>query len=1193
MKYLIVGLFTALLSTHAWAVDRLVPSQFASIQAAHNAASPGDRILVSPGNYDETVTISKDNLEFISTVQYGAKLRGGNTRVNGFVNGASNTTGVTIDGFDIFGQTGRAISLPEGVTGQDGWTFRRNRIHHVRQFGIYARGNNHLAEDNYIYLIGNTAEAYAMYFFSAGSVIRRNVVHSASKNNLRMRNASTADSNLFYHGDTCLAVNGGNGGDTIYNNYIYDCLSAVKPKHLPCTDPKNNGRVRVWHNTITDFGNSAVDIGENLSSPQSGSVRTACVDVRNNVFHRNTARGDAAVFEKRDIVDNTVLDGNFYDLNGLPLYRNATNNNDYTTLAQLRSNFGYETNGVVGNSGLVNLQEGVFYNTGSPVLNGGPTLSSPYGNQMGARNIVQTTPKIVYIQTLKAINASANAAQVGRLTDGQKIPIWTPNNTSGWVVLEVNNGASATFGYFSMLGISLDRGSIRQFTLQSGPSANGPWTTVTTDGGNTGTGGSYSFFELPSPVTTPYLRFNYLNTFNNINVELGELDVYNMVPQNSTPPPCEVDCCANPPCDGTPPPPNPVDHAPPPLFTGGEGTGTQRFISPGGGGNACSVGTPCSWTTAINASQPNDAVIFTNGTYPITLATVRSGLEGRHIVIKAQNEGMASITGSAQDQMLISHSYITVRGLKFFDTKTGFPNASFPGGSLSTMHIDNSSGAHHHIIENNTFEHCANICFAVLGSTNINTHLIIRNNIFDGAGYKADHSGRPVRISSQVAGAPGAENVVIYGNTIMDFTGPAIEVSQTGKKVWIFENTIHTAATAASHGTSPEPPRLGLIHLRGSETYFYNNIVRDAAFGTKMVTVRNSATSIKNLIYNNVFDTITGNDDAVFCETGNIGPAAEVYNNTFWGLTDHTVGVVDCPVTVVNNIGINGVTNNLATADFNSTYFNDAAAGDFTLTVNAVNAFNAVSVAPWSTTDKSGKGIVGSAKDYGAYEYGGFPPPPPPTSGFPTTSVLDNFNRGVTENPIAGIWVNGATGVGSCQVISDTMRRSTGTFDCYVGTQYGATQEVYVTLPNATNHGDTTSGRLRACLLSGSVGTTSANGYNLRLQKNAALDRLSIEDLGGGIGVQLGDVFEIEISNGHKIGLEVLAGGTLNAWADTGTGWELKFTRTDPTPHDCTNSYVGASPAGNANYHYEDFGGGTSVTVSPGNLLVPPILFFD
>lgn len=47
------------MGSKAWATDRLVPSHYSTIQAAINASVDGDKIIVSPGTYHETITLSR------------------------------------------------------------------------------------------------------------------------------------------------------------------------------------------------------------------------------------------------------------------------------------------------------------------------------------------------------------------------------------------------------------------------------------------------------------------------------------------------------------------------------------------------------------------------------------------------------------------------------------------------------------------------------------------------------------------------------------------------------------------------------------------------------------------------------------------------------------------------------------------------------------------------------------------------------------------------------------------------------------------------------------------------------------------------------------------------------------------------------------------------------------------------------
>jgi len=58
MKYPLTVMATAALATTAFGVDRLVPQQYPTIQAAVDASVNGDRVMISPGFYRESVNLS-------------------------------------------------------------------------------------------------------------------------------------------------------------------------------------------------------------------------------------------------------------------------------------------------------------------------------------------------------------------------------------------------------------------------------------------------------------------------------------------------------------------------------------------------------------------------------------------------------------------------------------------------------------------------------------------------------------------------------------------------------------------------------------------------------------------------------------------------------------------------------------------------------------------------------------------------------------------------------------------------------------------------------------------------------------------------------------------------------------------------------------------------------------------------------
>lgn len=222
--------------------------------------------------------------------------------------------------------------------------------------------------------------------------------------------------------------------------------------------------------------------------------------------------------------------------------------------------------------------------------------------------------------------------------------------------------------------------------------------------------------------------------------------------------------------------------------------------------------------------------------------------------------------------------------------------------------------------------------------------------------------------------------------------------------------------------------------------------------------------------------------------------------------------------------------------------------------------------------------------DAGAYNIG--EGAPPPAGSFPTTSILDNFNR-ADVSPMGGIWSDfWSGGTVGCRIVSNVSVKETATpgDGCYVTNNFSdANQEIYATLPNATSHTDTSSYNLVFCL-HGGVGTSSVDGYGIRLNKvTGNTDTMNLARITNSSFTQLGATFSQEVTNGNKIGAE-RTGSDLNAWYDSGGGWTNLFTRSDAN-YNCANSTLGIDTI-SLTYQTDDFGGGNIVTGGGGGTFV-------
>jgi hypothetical protein len=117
----------------------------------------------------------------------------------------------------------------------------------------------------------------------------------------------------------------------------------------------------------------------------------------------------------------------------------------------------------------------------------------------------------------------------------------------------------------------------------------------------------------------------------------------------------------------------------------------QRYVSPTGGGGACTQGVPCSIVTGINASADNDEVIVTPGTYTTSMGLTSPST---NLSIHGQaGQPRPVIATSATTGLLLNGGNSTVRDLTFQHSGTADALQLFSDGSLAEhLEVHSSAG---------------------------------------------------------------------------------------------------------------------------------------------------------------------------------------------------------------------------------------------------------------------------------------------------------------------------------------------------------------------------------------------------------------------------------------------------------------------------------------------------------------------
>lgn len=208
---------------------------------------------------------------------------------------------------------------------------------------------------------------------------------------------------------------------------------------------------------------------------------------------------------------------------------------------------------------------------------------------------------------------------------------------------------------------------------------------------------------------------------------------------------------------------------------------------------------------------------------------------------------------------------------------------------------------------------------------------------------------------------------------------------------------------------------------------------------------------------------------------------------------------------------------------------------------------------------------------------------------FPTTAVLDNFNRSNVGPPPSASWSQAFSGIfGQFKVVSNRAAVNSilnGYAENYYNVaDYGGDCEAYVTLVTKPANATIFGLGLRMVDL---VGAANPEGYMLFLSALSGTDTLQIDRIDNGVRTLLGTTVTQEISNGDSIGIRAI-GSNLTCWYKaSGGSWALLFSRTDATYSAAGRIEIITTSAATV---LDDFGGGTYIPIAvTGGAVTPAV----
>ena len=199
---------------------------------------------------------------------------------------------------------------------------------------------------------------------------------------------------------------------------------------------------------------------------------------------------------------------------------------------------------------------------------------------------------------------------------------------------------------------------------------------------------------------------------------------------------------------------------------------------------------------------------------------------------------------------------------------------------------------------------------------------------------------------------------------------------------------------------------------------------------------------------------------------------------------------------------------------------------------------------------------------------------------FPTTGVLDDFNRANEGPPPSASWTDTWLTGSGLTVNTNQCATNGGTTlkDSYWNVStFGPDAEAFVTIATIpTTDGDS----IRLGIRLAQPGATTVDGYLAMWQwiAGAGADRVRLFRLDNGAATELGTGVDLNMSAGDKLGMETI-GSTIKVYTKSGAGaWTERRSETDATYS--AAGFIGLQFIRTV-FRCDDFGGGTVAGAAP------------